>query len=385
MPVLVASGHVCPLRWLSWRCSLGLVNRVVCVRERGGVRWLLVVAVVGVVAGVAGWSARALLAPPAPLPRGAEYAVVEVVVGEIERGLNLNAAAAWSGGPSVVNAASGTVTEVRAGSGEPVESGSVLYTVDLSPVVIAAGSVPAFRLLALGARGADVRQLQELLAGEGQRVVVDGAFGAGTVRAVKAWQKSLGVTQTGEVALGSVVFVPTLPGVFAWADDVVVGAAVAPGMVVGRLLPAEPVFTMTLPPNQRTLVEPGMPVTIFTGEGQWRGRLGSVGEPDESGSAVAAIVPVEGAESVCGEQCAAIPPGGEGALRARITVIARQSGTVVPTAALAVGADGSSAVVEPDGSVIPVTVLASASGQALVDGVEEGTRVRVPADQAGSP
>lgn len=72
-------------------------------------------------------------------------------------------------------------------------------------------------------------------------------------------------------------------------------------------------------------------------------------------------------------------------MRARITVIARQSGTVVPTAALAVGADGSSAVVEPDGSVIPVTVLASAGGQALVEGVEEGTRVRVPADQAGSP
>lgn len=177
------------------------------------------------------------------------------------------------------------------------------------------------------------------------------------------------------------IFVPQLPGVFAWSEEVGVGTAVSSGTVVGRLLPASPVFTMTLPPNQRSMVESGMPVTIFAGAGEWAARLGAIGEPDESGSAVARLEPAEGAESVCGEQCSSIPLSGEGALRARITVIPRQSGTVVPTAALAVGSDGSSAVMDADGAMIPVTVVASASGQALVEGVEVGTRIRVPAEQ----
>lgn len=345
-------------------------------------RVVLTLVVVAAVAGAAGWSARALLAPPQALPEAATFTLVEVERGEIERGLNLNVSAQWSGGPKVVNTSSGVLTEARVRSGDRVEPGSVLYTVDLAPVVVASGSVPAFRGMSSGDRGSDVLQLQKFLLSAGFEAADDGEFGPGTVSAVKAWQQSLGVTQTGKVPLGSLVFVPSLPGVFAWEQGVGVGTALSSGTAVGGMLPATPVFSMTLPANQRSIVTEGMPVTIFAPDGKWDARLGAIGGPGEDGSSVAKVVPPQGKKSICGEQCAQLPLSGEGGLRSRVTVIPRREGTVVPTAALAVGANGKSAVIAEDGRSIPVEVEAAAGGQALVTGVSVGERVRVP-NQAG--
>lgn len=342
---------------------------------------LLVVAALVAAAGVLGvWAGRTLLAPPAPLPAGRTFSVVTVADGALERSLSLNVAARWSGGASVVNEVSGRLTQLRAKGGRSVATGDVLYTVDLKPVVVAAGRVPAFRDLGPGARGADVRQLQELLVERGFRSSApDGVFGAGTASQVRAWQRDLGLEVTGRVEAGRVVFVPALPGVLAWGEDGRVGARLGPGTAVARILPAAPAFTMTVPANQLTLVRTGMSVAIAPGDGpDWQARVGQIGEPGDDGSALAALVPASG-RSVCGATCARVPVAGSGALPAAVTVVPRQEGAVLPTAALAVGVDGRTAVVREDGSRVPVVVKASTGGQVLVTGVAVGERVRVSA------
>lgn len=53
--------------------------------------------------------------------------------------------------------------------------------------------------LRLGARNESVSSLQQLLKDRGFSVTVDGAFGAGTLAAVKAFQASKGLTSDGIV------------------------------------------------------------------------------------------------------------------------------------------------------------------------------------------
>lgn len=346
---------------------------------------LLGVLLVGV--GLIGvWVGRTLFAAPPALPAGRSFALVEVEAGSVARSLRLDVAAAWSGGSVVINPAAGTVTELRAADGKQVEAGDVIYTVDLMPVVIARGKVPVFRTMEQGDRGADVEQLQRLLRTVGVRsAAADGVFGSATAGQVKAWQKQLGQPQTGRVELGVVLFAGSLPAPLAWGEQMTVGSSVAPGAEVGTLLPASPEFTMVLPANQLALVDPGMAVTIQGPSSEWEAQLGAIAPPGEDGSAVAAVLPVDGKESICGEQCSELPATGSGGLPAQVTVVPEQEGPVVPTAALVVGADGSAAVVTEDGATVPVRVVASAGGRAVVAGVEVGTRIRVPGDAAATP
>lgn len=84
-----------------------------------------------------------------------------------------------------------------------------------APETIAAGTSPepvvaslddtrvlGARTLRMGARGSDVRELQEILRRRGFRIVADGAFGSKTRNAVKALQRRLKLRPTGVVTVG---------------------------------------------------------------------------------------------------------------------------------------------------------------------------------------
>lgn len=124
-------------------------------RQRWSPRWAVGIVVALLLGGVLGWVGRTLLAPPAPLAAERSYALVTAEQGKVERTITLTAAAAWAGGPDLVNSASGVLTEVKIASGATVSSGDVAYTVGLAPVVLAAGDIPAFRALSPGLKGAD--------------------------------------------------------------------------------------------------------------------------------------------------------------------------------------------------------------------------------------
>jgi membrane fusion protein, multidrug efflux system len=100
----------------------------------------------------------------------------------------------------------GTLTALPA-AGAVRTRGQVLYRVDNTPVVLMYGSVPAYRALAEGTQGPDVKEFEENLRALGYTgFTVDEKYSAETTKAVKAWQKALGLATTGSVDLGLVYF-----------------------------------------------------------------------------------------------------------------------------------------------------------------------------------
>ncbi len=350
-----------------------------------------------VIGGGLGWAARVLLAPPPALPPGPSFVLIAATEDSVARSILLNARATWSGGRAVANVANGTVTRVRVSETDTLGIGDAVYDVDLHPVRVAEGEVPAFRTLSKGTQGDDVRQLQRFLRASGvSNLKADGRFGPKTARDVAAWQRELGEPATGEVALGRLLFVPRLPARVT-VEGLTVGDTVtqgdpAPqangtdegasngGGVGLRVLPTSPHFTILLPENQASLVRSGMVVRLTRGDSRWSARVEAVDAPQSDGSATARLSPPSNATSICGKECAEIPVAGDSGIRASIELVPRTEGIVVPTTALVVASDGSTAVVDRDGTRIPVEVRASSGGRAVVDGIDPGQEVRVPGD-----
>lgn len=100
--------------------------------------------------------------------------------------------------------------------GAVVPFGSSLVTVDNQPVFLAEGGMPMYRELRLEStrlEGYDVVQLQQFLTSLGfdddGAMSVDGVFGTTTRNAVRDWQDSRGVDDTGVVTTRDLVFSPT--------------------------------------------------------------------------------------------------------------------------------------------------------------------------------
>ncbi len=97
--------------------------------------------------------------------------------------------------------------------GAVIDRGRTLWRIDDLPVVLMYGSVPAYRTLKQGVSdGPDVTELNENLIDLGfdpyGAITDDESFGEATATAVKRWQKAEGLTETGEIELGRVVFAP---------------------------------------------------------------------------------------------------------------------------------------------------------------------------------
>lgn len=141
-----------------------------------------------VVAGAVWWAAGSVLSPAEDVFESTPYTFVKVVPGEVGSSISLNTVAEWAPVPVGANRAAGVVTSVGVVAGDEVGPGVVLYTVDLRPVVVAQGAVPAFRAIGQGTEGADVAQLQAMLTARGFYTgVADGKAGAGTVSGIRAW------------------------------------------------------------------------------------------------------------------------------------------------------------------------------------------------------
>ena len=121
-----------------------------------------VVAVMVLAVGVAlsGWALSVLLAPPGRAAESGRAATATVVEGEVGSELALNATAEWLTTPVGSNEAAGIVTgvDLAAGLAADAVQGTRLYSVNGRTVVVARGEVPAYRPLALGRSGEDVRQ-----------------------------------------------------------------------------------------------------------------------------------------------------------------------------------------------------------------------------------
>lgn len=359
---------------------------------------LVATAIAALLAGLGlGWAGHTLLAAPDALPAATNHVAVRAKQGTVQRSIQLNAKAAWSGGAVILNQSQGTVTRVRLTRATTIRSGDALYDVDLRPVRVAQGSVPSFRALALGARGEDVRQLQSLLTDQGFRSGrPDGVFGAATEGQVKAWQRAADREPIGRVPLGELLFVPRLPATLALGSGIAVGRTVSPGGGTDgatsdnqatqsmdapgavRVLPPAPRFSISLPENQARVVQKGMAVELTREGATWWAVVHEISIPGRDGSSLATLAPRGKDTAICAKACDTIPANGDAAIQARILLVPPASGVTVPAAALVVGADGAAAVVTEGGETKRVTVKAAAGGQVVVEGINAGEMIRVP-------
>ncbi|MFC0108515.1 peptidoglycan-binding protein [Kibdelosporangium aridum] len=121
----------------------------------------------------------------------------------------------------------GTVTAMP-GVGQVISRGQQVYAVDQRPIPLFYGTLPFYRPLNRAVEGEDVRQLERNLVDLGHATFTpDDTYTSATVNAVKRWQKSLGLTETGTVEPGDAL-VAAGP-VRVTATNGLVGAMARPG------------------------------------------------------------------------------------------------------------------------------------------------------------
>ncbi len=350
--------------------------------------WAIVGAAIVVLTLVAYWAGRTTVLPPDdPLASASEPVTYEVIEQTLGRSLQFAAVAEWAAFPLVRAQAPGIVTTIGFEPGTTVDSGDVLFTVDLRPVVIAEGAIPSFRDMQTGDEGSDVRQLQALLAELGffaERA--DGQFGAATERAVRAWQASLGMAADGIVRRGDMAFASELPVRVAATDALTVGAPLNGGEVLLNGLATAPTFVVPLTPEQRDLVPLSGSVVITYPEGTRAGVIARTAESVEDGSGTLdLVIEAAGGGPPCGENCAEwVPPTGRTDFGVEIVVVPETTGPVIPVAAIATDPGGKQTVQLVDGTQVAVDVKVSTGGLAVVRGLNTGDVVVLPFTEPSS-
>lgn len=343
------------------------------VRVRFALAWAVAVLLVG---GVIGWAVAVATRPPQQVAAESTYVLVEAKEGAIGQSVAAVVTASWPLRQVAVNQASGTITRLLVSRGEDVEAGDVLYRVDERAVVALPGAVPAFRALTLGVSGADVTQLTRFLVAKKFLASTTSTFTASVQRAVRSWQKSLGVAGTGRLDRGDVLFVKTLPVRVALSSKFAVGGQVSAGDPAIEALASAPRFSVQYSDLQAKQVTEGMAITVDLGTQRWKGSVGPL-TVTQDGSVKAPVRAAEG-RTLCGEQCGKVPLQGTTQLKGTTEVQQSVAGVVVPLAALVSDANGSPGVIAADGQRVTVKVVARARGMAVVEGLAAGTAVRVP-------
>jgi peptidoglycan hydrolase-like protein with peptidoglycan-binding domain len=309
------------------------------------------------------------------LPVGAAQVQRRTLSAMVSQAGTLTYRARSDGSPyAVINQARGTYTKLPA-SGQVIAQGHVLYRVNDSPVVLLYGSTPAYRTLSAGASGSDVAELNADLVALGyatraQLSPASGAFGPATTAAVMKLQAALGVTQTGTLTVGQVVFEPSavrVTNVLAQPG----GSARAGETVMQRTSTTHQV-QVALSAAQRTSVAVGDKVSI------------TLPNNDTTGGVVSSI----GAVATCPSSSGSGASGSSSAAPGTDACSSSNSGNTTPTIAVGVTPShlaatgrwdqapvrvGITTASVPNALVVPVTaLLARAGGDYAVEVVGAG-------------
>ena len=154
----------------------------------------------------------------------------------------------------------GTVTGLPA-EGTTVTRGEAMFHLDAEPVTLLYGSLPAYRTLATGVRGADVKELERNLWALGYRgFTVDRTYGYSTASAAGRWQRERRLPRTGRSDPGQVVYATGAVRVDSLSTQT--GAVVGPGAAVEKVTGISPLATVMLDPSSERLAERGAAVRV---------------------------------------------------------------------------------------------------------------------------
>lgn len=220
--------------------------------------------------------------------------LVTVTHQDLSSQTELSATLGFGGSYTVVNQADGSTTSSGSSSGglaatftslpavgQVIAQAQTLYDVNGAPVVLLYGSTPAYRSLSEGLTGTDVTELNANLVSLGyatpdQLNQTSDSFSSQTAYALERLQSALGVTETGTLALGQAVFVPTALRVT--SVSAVLGGPAQPGTVVLDATSTNRQVTIDLDASQQSEVATGDHVMITLPNNQTTpGVISSVG------------------------------------------------------------------------------------------------------------
>jgi multidrug efflux system membrane fusion protein len=282
---------------------------------------------------------------------------------------------------SLVGRVPGIITAVPL-AGDVIDRGRPVYRVDDRPVVLMYGDVAAYRTLAPGTSGADVRELEENLKALGYGgFTVDDTYSATTATAVRRWQKDFGLPQSGQVELGRVLFAPGAIRI----DSVTAGINESTGddREVLRYTGTGRLVTVRLAVSKQRLARKDVAVRVRMPDGTTvAGSVRRVYTVIEQGPADSPPeTRIEALVSL------ADPAAGAGIEAAVVTVVfsaGEHPGVLsVPVAALVALADGGYGVEVVDGSAthyvrVQTGLFAGGRVEITGDGVREGMTVGMP-------
>jgi peptidoglycan hydrolase-like protein with peptidoglycan-binding domain len=276
--------------------------------------------------------------------------------------------------------------------GQIVRRGQSLYAISGTPVVLFYGPVAPWRAFASGmSAGRDVAELNANLdaLGYGKGLAGD-KFTAATAAAIRAFQSAHGVSPTGELLLGSVVFEPGPARVTSVTPTL--GATVQPGPVLGITSTVRQV-AIQLDAAQQAEIKVGDPVTITLpdnrttpGKVTYVGSVATVPSSDQGGGGGSSSPTIE--VDVTPSDPAATGRLDQAPVNVAITTASVKDALVVPVAALLALGSGGYAVEEVGSNgvhhlvAVNLGIFDDADGLVQVSGpaVAAGQRVVVPGE-----
>jgi peptidoglycan hydrolase-like protein with peptidoglycan-binding domain len=302
------------------------------------------------------------------------------------------AALAAAQSSSALYGQSSTFTRLPA-VGQIVRRGQSLYAISGTPVALFYGSVAPWRAFASGmSAGRDVAELNANLdaLGYGKRLAGN-RFTAATAAAIRAFQSAHGVSPTGELLLGSVVFEPGPARVTSVTPTL--GATVQPGPVLAITSIVRQV-AIQLDAAQQAEIKVGDPVTITLpdnrttpGRVTYVGTVATVPSSDQGGGGGGPSAPTIEVR-VTPSDPSATGSLDQAPVDVSITTASVKDALVVPVAALLALADGGYAVEEIESNgvhrlvAVELGIFDDADGLVQVSGagVAAGQRIVVPGE-----
>ncbi|MFF9066389.1 peptidoglycan-binding protein [Streptomyces sp. NPDC014891] len=349
----------------------------------------LVLALAAIVAVAGGGAAVTAVSAPDRAPRdagGADSQGLPAETAPVTRG-DLSNTSQQDGtlghlGERKINAGTAGVLTWVAGSGTVVGRDGRLYEVEGGPVRLMYGAEPMYRTLKTGDEGKDVRQLEENLAALGYvGFDVDEEYTAKTAAAVKRWQKSHDLKQTGTVGPDQIAFAGS--AVRVKEAGAAPGDRIAPGGPVLTVTGSERVVRFRIPVSEAASAKAGTRVTVRLPDGtELPGKVSAVGrtasagdDPQDRTPKISVTVSFDRPEKVEGIDQSPVTVDLTGETRRDVL-------TVPVNALLALPGGGFGVQVVENGTARDVEVELGMFGQGRVevtgDGLREGMKVGVP-------